>query len=99
MKTRLPPSEPFPEDLTSLDLPQVEVVNSKIQRELTFEYVHDGEADPETEFRNEEVTEELDRRDAANIALDTTKPAHLPARSSNSDPNPDPEGTSTDIAV
>lgn len=64
MNSRLTPSEPFPEDLTSLDLPEVEVLNSKIERELSHEYMHDGEPDPETEFRHEEVTEELDRRDA-----------------------------------
>ncbi|WP_181036307.1 hypothetical protein [Arthrobacter sp. B1805] len=65
MNTRLTPSEPFPEDLAGLDLPEVEVLNSKIQRELSHEYVHDGEVDPETEFRSEELNEELDRRDAA----------------------------------
>lgn len=64
MNSRLTPSEPFPEDLTSLDLPEVEVLNSKIERELSHECVHDGEPDPETEFRHEVVAEELDRRDA-----------------------------------
>ncbi|MBG6215606.1 hypothetical protein IWX75_000043 [Arthrobacter sp. CAN_A6] len=68
MITRLTPSESFPEDLTSLDLPEVEVLNSKIQRELSHEYGHDGQANPETEFRDEEVTEELDHRDAAETA-------------------------------
>lgn len=65
MNSRLTPSEPFPEDLTALDLPEVEVLNSKLERELSHEYVHDGEPDLETEFRHEEVTEELDRRDAS----------------------------------
>ncbi|MDQ0734772.1 hypothetical protein [Arthrobacter agilis] len=64
MNTRLTPSESFPEDLTSLDLPEVEVLNSKIQRELSHDYVSDGGPDPETEFRSEELSEELDRRDA-----------------------------------
>jgi hypothetical protein len=64
MNSRLTPSEPFPEDLGSLELPEVEVLNSKIHRELSHEYIHDGEPDPETEFRHEEVTEELDRREA-----------------------------------
>ncbi|MBG6185374.1 hypothetical protein IWX65_003353 [Arthrobacter sp. CAN_A214] len=76
MKTRLTPSDSFPKDLTSLDLPQVEVVSSKIQRELSYEYVHDGEPDPETEFRSKEVTEELDRRDA----LETLESAGLPSQ-------------------
>lgn len=65
MNSRLTPAEPFPEDLTSLDFPEVEVLNSKIQRELAHEYAHDGGPDPETEFRHDEVVEELDRRDAA----------------------------------
>ena len=65
MNSRLTPFEPFPDDLTSLDLPEVEVLNSKIERELSYEYVHDGEPDPETEFRHEVVAEELDRRDAS----------------------------------
>lgn len=82
MNSRLTPSEPFPEDLTSLDLPEVEVLNSKIQRELSHEYIHDGEPDPETEFRNEELAEELDRRDAAEADTPATAQLHaveLPA--------------------
>ncbi|MHA7207758.1 hypothetical protein [Arthrobacter sp. MDT1-65] len=64
MNTRLTPSESFPENLAALELPEVEVLNSKIQRELSHEYVTAGEPDAETESRNEELTEELDRRDA-----------------------------------
>lgn len=67
MNSRLTPSEPFPDDLTPLDLPEVEVLNSKIQRELSHEYVHDG-PDPETAFRDEELSDELDRRDAVSAA-------------------------------
>jgi hypothetical protein len=63
MSTRLSPAEDFPEDLTTLDLPAVEVLNSKIHRELDYEYAHDGEPSLETEIRHEELTEELDRRD------------------------------------
>jgi hypothetical protein len=63
MTTRLSPSEDFPEDLTALDLPEAEVLNSRIHRELDHEYADHGEAAPETEFRHEELTEELDRRD------------------------------------
>lgn len=79
MTTRLTPSESFPEDLSSLSLPQVEVLNSKIQRELSHEYVQDGLPDPETEFRNEELTEELDRRDAAAGAQSAAHPSQRPA--------------------
>lgn len=75
MNTRLTPSESFPEDLASLDLPDVEVLNSKIQRELSYEYVHDGGPDPETEFRSEELSEELDRRDAVKAADSADAPA------------------------
>ncbi|WP_104181301.1 hypothetical protein [Arthrobacter sp. B0490] len=63
MNSRLSPSEDFPQDLTALDLAEAEVLNSRIHRELDHEYAEDGEAAPETEFRHEELTEELDRRD------------------------------------
>ncbi|TKV29210.1 hypothetical protein FDK12_06110 [Arthrobacter sp. NamB2] len=63
MSTRLTPSEDFPEDLTALALPEVEVLNSRIHRELDYEYANDGEPSMETEIRHEELTEELDRRD------------------------------------
>ncbi|MDN4610207.1 hypothetical protein [Arthrobacter burdickii] len=63
MSTRLTPSEDFPQDLTTLGLSEVEVLNSKIHRELDYEYTHDGELSMETEVRHEELTEELDRRD------------------------------------
>lgn len=74
MSTRLTPFEPFPENLTSPNLPKVEVLNSKIQRELSYEYVHGGEIDPETDFRNDELSEELDRRDARE-AVETVRAA------------------------
>lgn len=64
MNSRLTPADPFPEDLTELELPEVEILNSKVHRELAHEYLHDGEPSLETEFRQEELTEELDRRDA-----------------------------------
>jgi hypothetical protein len=63
MSSRLAPSEPFPEDLTNLPTPEVEVLNSKVHRELDFEHKHDGEAEPETEFRLEDLHDELDVRD------------------------------------
>ncbi|MHA7279158.1 hypothetical protein ACX80H_05320 [Arthrobacter sp. MDT2-2] len=62
MKSRIAPHEAFP-DVGSLPTEQVEVLNSKVHRELDFEYATDGEAHPETEFRLEEVNEELDLRD------------------------------------
>ncbi len=90
MHTRLTPSEPFPEDLTALELPEVQVLHSKLQRELSSGYVAEGEPDPETSFRNEELTTELDRRDAVEagtpaapllhavqLPVDTALPARL----------------------
>ncbi|WP_233091291.1 hypothetical protein [Arthrobacter sp. MSA 4-2] len=62
-KSRLTPEEPFPEDLTELRDESVEVLHSKIHREIDAEYDELGELVPETEFRLEELTEELDRRD------------------------------------
>ncbi|MBG6217532.1 hypothetical protein IWX75_001990 [Arthrobacter sp. CAN_A6] len=59
----LTPDEEFPEDLTVLDSTEVEVLNSKVHRELDVEYVEYGLPDPETEARLAELTEELDRRD------------------------------------
>ncbi|MBG6178863.1 hypothetical protein [Arthrobacter sp. CAN_A1] len=62
--TRLAPDEAFPDDLTKLASFEVEILNSKIHRELDAEYVRYGLPDPETEGRLEEITEELDRRDS-----------------------------------
>ena len=61
--SRLTPEEPFPEDLTGLRDEAVEVLHSKVHREIDAEYDELGELVPETEFRLEELTEELDRRD------------------------------------
>ncbi|MHA7275585.1 hypothetical protein [Arthrobacter sp. HLT1-21] len=61
--TRHSPDQPFPEDLTQLESTEVELLNSRIHRELDFEYVRYGMPDPETEGRLEELTEELDRRE------------------------------------
>lgn len=63
MKTTLAPEDPYPEDLRHLELADVEVLNSKVQREWNTEILRDGEIHPETEFRHEELVQELDRRD------------------------------------
>jgi hypothetical protein len=63
MSTRITPDEPFPEDLGTLEQPEIEVLNSKLHRELDHEYVHEGGPSPETESRLEDVSEELDFRD------------------------------------
>lgn len=59
--SRIDPTEPFPEDLRQLDDCALHVLNSKVQRELDAEYAV-GFPEMETEFRKEEVTEELNRR-------------------------------------
>jgi hypothetical protein len=69
MSTRITPDEPFPEDLGALEQPEVEVLNSKLHRELDHEYVSEGGPSPETESRLEDVSEELDFRD---LTLDDT---------------------------
>lgn len=68
--TRLAPDEAFPDDLTQLASSEVEILNSKVHRELDAEYVRYGLPDPETEGRLEELTEELDRRDVERDRVD-----------------------------
>lgn len=63
MNSRLAPTDSYPEDLTILDDIEIQVLHSRLQRQLDHEYVHDLDADSETLFRHEEITEELDRRD------------------------------------
>jgi hypothetical protein len=63
MSTRITPDEPFPEDLGVLAQSEVEVLNSKLHRELDHEYVHEDGPSQETESRLEDVSEELDFRD------------------------------------
>lgn len=59
---KISPEDPFPEDLTVLDDTQVEVLNSRVHRELEAEYA-EGFPEPETEARLEEVNLELNRRE------------------------------------
>lgn len=61
-KSRLSPEQPFPADLAPLEDNQVEILNSKIHRQLDSEYTTDHEPDPETESRYEELKAELDYR-------------------------------------
>lgn len=62
-KSRIKPEDPFPENLNELEDNEVEVLNSKVHRQLEVEYVREGSPDPETEQRQEELNEELDDRD------------------------------------
>lgn len=58
----LTPAGPFPADLTAIPDEELHVLDSQVQRQLDREIVHDGEADPETEFRHYELDEEFDER-------------------------------------
>ena len=70
-KTRLTPEEPFPEDLDDLADGEVEVLNSKVHRQIDEEYLDEGQPHPETEFRKEELDEELDERDDEDQSKDS----------------------------
>ncbi|WP_299168498.1 hypothetical protein [uncultured Arthrobacter sp.] len=63
--SKIHPGDPFPEDLTTLDETAIEVLNSRVHRALDAEYLSLDGPNPETTFRQEEVTIELDRRDKA----------------------------------
>lgn len=68
-KSRIKPEDPFPENLNQLEDDQVEVLNSKVHRQLEVEYIHEDGPDPETQHRQEELNEELDDRDSMSDAL------------------------------
>jgi hypothetical protein len=82
MNSRLSPADPFPADLSVLSDADVEVLNSKVQRQLGYEFVNGGRPDPETEFRAEELTEELDRRDTGTLAAAAPSRAAVDGRPS-----------------
>ncbi|MHA7241006.1 hypothetical protein [Arthrobacter sp. TMS1-12-1] len=63
MKSRISPDEPFPDDLGRLKDQDVEVLNSRVHREIDHEFVTDGEVDAETAARKDEIAGELDDRD------------------------------------
>ena len=64
MKSRITPDEPFPADLGRLRTDDVEILNSKVHREMKHEVATVGEVDAETSSRKEELREELDERDS-----------------------------------
>lgn len=64
MKSRISPEEPFPANLERLRDQDVEVLNSKVHREIEHEFASEGEVDAETAFRKDELDEELDGREA-----------------------------------
>lgn len=64
MNSRLSPTDVFPEDLTTLADVELQVLHSRIQRQVDHEYSHDFEVNPETEFRAADIAEEFERREA-----------------------------------
>ncbi|MCB5273639.1 hypothetical protein BJG92_01163 [Arthrobacter sp. SO5] len=62
-KLHLTPDDDFPEDLDKVPDPELQVLDSQVQRQLDYEIVAEGEPNPETEFRHYELDEEFDDRD------------------------------------
>ena len=60
---RITPTDPFPEDLEKLKDEKLQVLDSKVQRQLNHEIVTEGESHPETEFRHHELDLEFGHRD------------------------------------
>ncbi len=62
-RTRIAPDDEFPAELGDLQDEDVEVLNSKVHRQLDKEYVEEGGPNPETDARKDELDDELDSRD------------------------------------
>ena len=62
-KLHLTPDDQFPEDLEKVTDQELQVLDSRVQRQLDHEMVVDGESDRETEFRHYELDEEFNDRD------------------------------------
>jgi hypothetical protein len=62
-KLHLSPEDDFPEDLSVVPDQDLQVLDSQVQRQLDYEYVVDGEPNPETEFRHFDLDEEFQERD------------------------------------
>ena len=63
-KLHLSPDDDFPEDLSVVPDQTLQILDSQVQRQLDYEYVVDGEPNPETEFRHYDLDEEFEERDA-----------------------------------
>ncbi|MEO8284476.1 MAG: hypothetical protein ABI568_13925 [Pseudarthrobacter sp.] len=62
-KLHLTPEDDFPDDLSALPNQELQVLDSQVQRQLNYEYVAEGEPNPETEFRRDDLNEEFEERD------------------------------------
>jgi hypothetical protein len=60
--SRLDPDKEFPEDLTSIDRDDLDILNSRNHRARDLQYIRDGEVSAETDGQHHELREELDRR-------------------------------------
>lgn len=60
--SRLDPDKDFPEDLTSIDRDDLDILNSRNHRARDLQYIRDGEVDAETEGEHHDLRDELDRR-------------------------------------
>ena len=61
-KLHLTPAEHFPQNLAKVGDLKLQVLDSQIQRQLDLEVIGEGEMNPETEFRHDELDEEFERR-------------------------------------
>jgi hypothetical protein len=95
--SRLDPGKAFPEDLTSIDRDDLDILNSRNHRARDVQYIRDGEVDAETDGQHHELREELDRRQAIRDA-----PAHdvnsTSSTSRTADVTDQAEGTDEDKA-
>lgn len=62
-KLHLTPEDDFPQDLTEVGDRQLQVLDSQVQRQLDYEVISEGESNPETEFRHDEIDEEFGNRE------------------------------------
>jgi hypothetical protein len=62
-KLYLTPEDSFPDDLAVLPDEKLQVLDSQVQRQLDYEYVAEGEPNPETEFRHHDLDDEFRDRD------------------------------------
>lgn len=69
-KLHLTPEDDFPADLSSVKDKDLQVLDSQIQRQLDYEYVAEGEPNPETEFRHYDLDEEFNERDNRELDSD-----------------------------
>ena len=70
--SRLDPGKDFPEDLTTIDRDDLDILNSRNHRSRDSQYISDGGSDAETEGQHHDLREELDRRQALRDAPPTT---------------------------